>query len=83
MYNQTDKYIQNAKPRTDCIYCQVHNFVDMKGNKLQEQYAQCTNKIVSMGMVSIDIVLHPEPFGYNTSCQKCKHYNSQKQLTLF
>lgn len=83
MYKQEDKYIENSKPRKDCIYCQIHNFLDMKGNKLSIQYAECTNQVVSYGMVSIDIVMRAQPFEYNTSCRNCKHYESNQQLTLF
>ena len=83
MYSQDILYIDNSKPRKDCVFCQIHNFVDMKGNKLPLQYALCDNQVVSMGMVTIQIVFKAMPFEYNTSCQHCKHYKSKQQLTLF
>ena len=83
MYKQEEKYIENSKPRRDCIYCQIRNFVDMKGKKLPLQYAQCTNQVVCYGMTAIDIVPKPQPFEYTTGCNNCKHYESKQQLTLF
>lgn len=83
MNKQEEKYIENSKPRRDCIYCQIRNFVDLEGKKLPLQYAQCSNKVVSYGMTAIDIVTRVEPFEYTTSCNNCKHYESKQQLTLF
>lgn len=79
---QQENYIENSKPRIDCIYCQIHNYVDMKGNKLPLRYALCINQVVSRGLTAIDIVSKAQPFEYNTSCKNCKFYESNLQLTI-
>lgn len=77
------KDIRKTKPRIDCRWCEIHNFVDFSGNHVEEQYAECTNQIKSWGMVSIDITEEGNPLEWETSCKNCKHYESTRQLSIF
>lgn len=77
------KDIRITRPRTDCRWVRIHNFVDFAGNHLDEQYAECTNQIKSWGMVSIDITKEGNPLEWETSCENCKYYETTNQLLLF
>ena len=77
------KDIRNTNPRNDCRWCELHYFVDFKGNHVDEQYAECTNQIKSWGMVSIDITKEGNPLEWETKCESCKYYESKMQLELF
>ena len=81
---QEEYYIQNAKPDTDCIYCEVQHYRNGNGTGFApEQYAQCKCPAICRGMEHVDITFRADPFGLTTSCQKCKHYKGRRQLTLF
>lgn len=75
--------IRVTTPRTDCRWCEIHNFVDFDGNHLKEQYAVCTNRVKSWGMVSIDITKDGNPLEWETKCENCMSYESKMQLSLF
>lgn len=75
--------IRITHPRIDCRWCEIHNFVDLKGNHVREQYAECTNKIKSWGMASIDITKEGNPLMWETKCENCKLYDPKMQLSLF
>lgn len=77
------KDIRNTNPRIDCRWCELHNFVDFKGNHFDEQYAVCKNQVKSWGMDSIDITKEGNPLQWETNCTNCKHFESNRQLSLF
>ena len=77
------KDIRITQPNLDCKFCIVRNFVNMKGNKVDSQYAECINQKKTHGCVSIDIKLEINPLMWETSCRNCKLFISRNQLTLF
>lgn len=81
MMNRKD--IRLTKPNTVCKYCVLHHFVNFNGKQLEEQYAECTNKIKSWGMWSIDITEEGNPLQWETTCRNCKQYESKRQLSIF
>ena len=79
-----DKDIRLTKPNVDCVYCELHHFVDFITKKhVEEMYAVCTNKVKSQGMVSIDITQDGNPLQWETTCKNCKLYCNKNQLDLF
>lgn len=77
------KDIRLTRARIDCRWIRLHNFVDFKGNRCTEQYAECTNPVKTHGMVSIDITEEGNPLQWEVSCRKCNCYESECQLELF
>lgn len=77
------KDIRITLPRKDCRFVEIHNFVDLKGNKLASQYALCRNRYKAQDCYSIDITLKGNPLLWETSCHNCKYYDSSNQLSLF
>lgn len=78
-----EKDIRITKPRQDCKFCVVRNFVDFQGNDLDEYYAECTNQVKTKGLSVIDITLEGNPLLAETSCHHCNEYKSKNQLNLF
>ena len=79
--NEKDTRI--TKPRQDCRFCAIRNFVDFQGNDLGEYYAECTNQVKTQGLSVIDITLEGNPLLAETTCRNCKEYESNNQLDLF
>ena len=81
---QEAHYIQNSKPDTDCVYCEVHNYRKADGTgECPEQYAECTCPAICNGLCSVDISATPSHFDCTVTCKGCKHYKGKSQLTLF
>ena len=81
---QEAHYIQNSKPDTDCVYCEVHHDRNGDGDGYaKEQYAECTCPAICKGLCSVDISATPSPFDCTVTCKGCKHYKGKSQLTLF
>ena len=78
-----EKDIMVTKPRQDCVFCSIRNFVDFNGNNVNEYYAQCTSQKRTNGLSVIDITLEGNPLLAETSCHHCNEYKSKKQLELF
>ena len=78
-----EKDIKLTKPKQDCVFCSIMNFVDFHGNNVEEYYAQCTNQKRTNGLSVIDITLEGNPLLAETSCHHCNEYNSKNQLSLF
>ena len=80
---QEAHYIQNSKPDTDCVYCEVHHYRKADGTgEAPEQYAECTCPAICKGLCSVDISATPSPFDCTVTCKGCKHYKGKSQLTL-
>lgn len=81
--NTNEKDIRISKANTDCVYCEVNNFVHFDGTACEEQYAQCKNSEKTQGCATIDIMYEGNALLHETTCRNCKYYESKRQLTIF
>lgn len=76
--------IENTKPNTDCVYCEIYNYVESDGKTpSKDKYAVCVNRKKTGGCQHIDIALKGNPLLFQVSCKNCKEYKSRSQLELF
>lgn len=75
--------IKLTKPKIDCKFCELHNFLDRNNQPTSDQYAMCNNQNITKGVETIQIGCSTSAIMWTVACKGCKHYIYKNQLDLF